>query len=76
MTAGECSRLVLDLARVLHANGQATEQTVGAAERLARALGMSATIMPRWGEIEFMADRGDGSVTAQIALETTVGGCG
>jgi uncharacterized membrane protein YjjP (DUF1212 family) len=69
VTASECSRLVLDFARVLHANGQATEQTVGAAERLARALGVPATIIPRWSDIEFVADREAGSVTAQIAAK-------
>jgi uncharacterized membrane protein YjjP (DUF1212 family) len=49
MTADERSRFVLGFARVLYVNGQSTEQTVGAAERLGRALGLRATIVPRWG---------------------------
>jgi hypothetical protein len=37
MTADERCQLILAFARVLYVNGQATEQTVSAAERLARA---------------------------------------
>jgi hypothetical protein len=44
-------QLVLALARVLFVNGQATEQTVVAAERLGRAIGLRAKVMPRWGEV-------------------------
>ena len=43
--------LILDFARVLYVNGQATEQTVGATELLGRALGQRAEVMPRWGEL-------------------------
>lgn len=56
MTADECAHLVLAFARVLYVNGQATEQTVSAAGRLARALGLRAAIMPRWGELRLVAD--------------------
>jgi uncharacterized membrane protein YjjP (DUF1212 family) len=52
MTQTEHRDLVLAAARVLLANGQATEQAVAATQRLARALGASADVMPRWGEIE------------------------
>jgi uncharacterized membrane protein YjjP (DUF1212 family) len=41
MTSDERCNLVLTFARTLFVNGQATEQTVTAAERLARALGLS-----------------------------------
>lgn len=51
MTADERADLVLAFARVLYVNGQATEQTVRAAEHLARVLGLRATLMPRWGEL-------------------------
>jgi len=36
---------------VLYVNSQATEQTVAAAERLGRTLGLCAKVMPRWGEL-------------------------
>jgi uncharacterized membrane protein YjjP (DUF1212 family) len=67
MTAAERARLVLAFARVLYVNGQATEQTVGAAERLGRTLGLSAVILLRWGEVQIVADGENGPLTAQLA---------
>src|SRR5271167_454146 len=49
-------RLILAFARVLYVNGQATEQTVGAAELLGRALGQRAEVMPRWGELRLQVE--------------------
>src|SRR6516162_6232865 len=69
MTTDERSRLVLAFARVLYINGQATEQTVSAAERLARALGLRATIVPRWGELELLVDDQQRMLTAQVAAD-------
>jgi uncharacterized membrane protein YjjP (DUF1212 family) len=51
--------LVLAAARVLYINGQATEQTVRAAERLGGALELRVTILPRWGELQLLTDDGD-----------------
>ncbi len=47
MTLEERSNLVLTFARVLYVNGQATDQTLSAAERLGNTLGLRAKIMPR-----------------------------
>jgi uncharacterized membrane protein YjjP (DUF1212 family) len=69
MTADEQSRLVLSYARVLYVNGQATEQTVSAAERLARSLGLRATIVPRWGGLELLIDDQQGMRTVQVAAD-------
>lgn len=69
MSADERTRLVLAFARVLYVNGQATEQTVGAAERLARALGLRATIVPRWGGLELLIDDRQGIRTAQVTAD-------
>lgn len=66
MTADERARLVLAFARVLYVNGQATEQTVSAAGRLGGALGLQATVVPRWGELRLMADD-KGGTTFQVA---------
>jgi uncharacterized membrane protein YjjP (DUF1212 family) len=63
MTPDEQANLVLAFAKVLYVNGQATEQTVSAAERLARARGLHATIMPRWGELQLVVN--DGTLIAQ-----------
>ena len=64
MTVNDRVELVLDFARVLYINGQATEQTVEAPERLGRALGLTVTVMPRWGEmqvpkivVDYLSDR-------------------
>jgi uncharacterized membrane protein YjjP (DUF1212 family) len=64
MEAGEQANLVLPFAKVLYVNGQATEQTVSAAERLARARGLHATIMPRWGELQLVANERHGIAQA------------
>ena len=67
MEADEQANLVLAFAKVLYVNGQATEQTVSAAERLARARGLHATIMPRWGELQLVANDRHGTLIAQAA---------
>ena len=69
MTADERSRLVLDFARLLYVNGQATEQTVSAAKRLARALGLRASLIPRWGALQLLVDDQQGMLTAQVAAD-------
>jgi len=69
MTANERIDLVLAFARVLYINGQATEQTVSAAERLSCAVGLRATIMPRWGEVQLVADNKDRNLIAYIAAD-------
>ena len=69
MTADEQTRLVLAFAKVLYVNGQATEQTVRAAEHLAWALGLRASIFPRWGALQLLADNQQGMLTAQVAAE-------
>ena len=56
MAADERCDLVLSFARTLFINGQATDQTVAAAERLARALGLRADVMARWGALQLQSD--------------------
>jgi uncharacterized membrane protein YjjP (DUF1212 family) len=56
MTADERCNLVLSFARTLFVNGQATDRTVAAAERLGRALGLRANGMARWGELQLQSD--------------------
>jgi uncharacterized membrane protein YjjP (DUF1212 family) len=59
MTLEERSSLVLAFARVLYVNGQSTEQTVAAAERVGDALGLCAKVMPHWGELQLRAEDKD-----------------
>jgi uncharacterized membrane protein YjjP (DUF1212 family) len=56
MKADERCNLVLNFARTLFVNGQATDQTAAAAERLGRTLGLRANVMARWGELQLQSD--------------------
>jgi uncharacterized membrane protein YjjP (DUF1212 family) len=56
MTADDRCNLVLTFARTLFINGQATDQTLAAAERLAHKLGLRANVMVRWGELQLQSD--------------------
>jgi uncharacterized membrane protein YjjP (DUF1212 family) len=56
MTSDERCNLVLTFARTLFINGQATDQTVAAAARLGRTLGLRANLMARWGELQLQSD--------------------
>jgi len=67
MTQEEHSNLVLAVARVLYVNGQATDQTLNAAERLSGVLGLRATILPRWGDLELEAEDGDRRLVSAVA---------
>jgi uncharacterized membrane protein YjjP (DUF1212 family) len=69
MSLQERSDLVLNFAKVLFADGQATEQTISATERLGRALGLRATLLPRWGELELQAVDADAELSMQIAAD-------
>lgn len=62
MPREERSNLVLSLAQVLYVNGQSTHQTVASAKRLGHLLGLRATILPRWGELELESGDGDGTL--------------
>jgi uncharacterized membrane protein YjjP (DUF1212 family) len=69
MILEERCNLVLAFARVLFVNGQATEQTLTAAERLGRALGLRAEVMPRWGELLIQAADQHGSLMSRVAAD-------
>jgi len=71
MSLQERSNLILTFAKVLFANGQATDQTVDATERLGRGLGLRARIIPRWGELELQAQDKDAELSLQIAADPT-----
>jgi uncharacterized membrane protein YjjP (DUF1212 family) len=71
MTLEERSALVLAFARVLYINGQSTDQTLTAAERCGTVLGLSANIMPRWGELQLQAQDGDTVLLSAVAADPT-----
>jgi uncharacterized membrane protein YjjP (DUF1212 family) len=69
MTLEEGSRLVLACARILYVNGQATDQTVAAAQRLGDRLGLRANIIPRWGELQIASEDKDARLISQVAAD-------
>jgi uncharacterized membrane protein YjjP (DUF1212 family) len=50
--------LVIACTRLLYVNGQGTEQVLAAGQRLARALGLPASLSLRWGELQLQLDEG------------------
>src|SRR5207247_10818137 len=70
-TSAQRCNLILAVARVLYVNSQATEQTVAAAERLGRTLGLCAKVMPRWGELRLQSEDEDGRLISQLAADHT-----
>jgi uncharacterized membrane protein YjjP (DUF1212 family) len=71
MTLEERSNLVLAFTRVLYVNGQSTDRTLAAAERLGNILGMRAQIMPRWGELQLEAEDGSARLLSALAADPT-----
>jgi uncharacterized membrane protein YjjP (DUF1212 family) len=67
MTLEERSDLVLTFARVVYINGQSTDETLAAAERLAEPLGLHAQIMAWWGELEIQAEDKDARIIRAVA---------
>src|SRR5438128_3204735 len=58
MTLQERSELVLSFARVLHINGQSTEETMAAAERLGNVLDLRAAIILAGASWNFRPETG------------------
>jgi uncharacterized membrane protein YjjP (DUF1212 family) len=71
MTLEERANVVLAVARVLYVNGQATDDTLAAVERLGRTFGLRARIMPRWGELQLQAEDNDGRLVSLVAADPT-----
>lgn len=71
MTLEERSDVVLALARILFVNGQSTDQTLTAAARMCRALGLRGEVIPRWGELKLEAEDGGARVTSVVAADPT-----
>jgi uncharacterized membrane protein YjjP (DUF1212 family) len=65
------ARLVLGVAKILFQNGQSTDQTIATAARLARALDLRTTIIPRWGELQLVGSTGDGRILETVAANPT-----
>jgi uncharacterized membrane protein YjjP (DUF1212 family) len=71
MTLEERADLVLTVARLLFVNGQSTDQTLAAAERLGHTFGLHIKIMPRWGELLLQAEDSDTRLVSAVAADPT-----
>ena len=69
MTLEERADLGLAAARALYVNGQSTDQVQAAAERLARSLGLRATLLARWGELALQTEDGGARGVSITAAE-------
>jgi uncharacterized membrane protein YjjB (DUF3815 family) len=67
----ERSDLVLAFARVLQVNGQSTQETLAAAARLSRSLGLDATIIPHWEDLQIQAIEGGARLVSLVAANPT-----
>lgn len=63
------SNLLLSFARVLYINGESTQKTLRYAERLGSCLGLRATILPRWGELELQAEDTSGKFISVVQAD-------
>jgi uncharacterized membrane protein YjjP (DUF1212 family) len=71
MTLEERADLVLTVARLLFVNGQSTDQTLAAAERLGHTFGLHIKIIPRWGELLLQAEDSDARLVSAVAADPT-----
>ncbi len=71
MTLEDRSALILTAARVLFTNGQTTDQTLNAAERFGEILGLRATIIPGWEELQLHAEERGARLISAVAARPT-----
>jgi uncharacterized membrane protein YjjP (DUF1212 family) len=71
MTLEERANLVLEFARVLYVNGQATDQVMAACARLGRKLGLRAGLLARWGELQLQSEDTGARLTCEITADPT-----
>jgi uncharacterized membrane protein YjjP (DUF1212 family) len=71
MTVEQNSDLVLTFARVLYVNGQSTDRTLDAAERLGHTLGLRVKILPHWGELQLQTEDRDRRLISALAASPT-----
>ena len=68
-TLRERANLVLALRPGSYVNGQATDQVLAAGQRLGESLGLRASIMPRWGELQLRIEEPDARLISVVAAE-------
>ena len=63
----EASDLVLQVARVLHDNGESTDDTLYTATRLSQALGVSVALIAEWSDLHLEAQAAEMTLTSVTA---------
>ena len=71
MNLQEKSDLVLTFAQLLHVNGQSTDDTVAATERVCKNLDLRATMIPGWGELQLQTKDGTARQVSLVAASPT-----
>jgi uncharacterized membrane protein YjjP (DUF1212 family) len=71
MTLEDRAALILECTRVLFVNGQSTDLVLLAGEELGEALGISAKIAPRWGELHLQVRQGENRLICETAADPT-----
>src|SRR5258708_20802334 len=71
MNLEEQSEVVLSFGQALHVNGQSTDDTLAATERLSNSLGLRAAIIPSWGELQLQATEGTTRLVSLVPASPT-----
>src|SRR5437667_9743505 len=71
MNLEERFAVALKFGQALHLNGQSTDDTLAATERLSDSLGLRPTIIPSWGELQLEATEGTTRLVSIVAAIPT-----
>src|SRR5262249_28979759 len=71
MTFRDQYNLVMRFAQVLYVNGQSTDETIAAADYLARTFGARAALMLRWDQIQLEVSDNEQSLVTQLEAAPT-----
>ena len=71
MSLQEESDLVLASAQVLYVNGESTDEIIKASARLGERLGLQATLIPSWGELQLLARKGACELFSVVKADPT-----
>jgi uncharacterized membrane protein YjjP (DUF1212 family) len=71
MTLQERAELVLAVAQALYVNGQSTDEILVAVDRSGHTLGLRAQLLPRWGELQLLAQDSNTRLISAVSADPT-----
>jgi uncharacterized membrane protein YjjP (DUF1212 family) len=71
MTLQERAELVLAVAQALYVNGQSTDEILVAVDRSGHTLGLRAQLLPRWGELQLLAQDSNTRLISAVPADPT-----